>query len=483
MSQNEKLKALLETLEATAERKRVRKIDFFSPFPKQQEFFDMGACKRERMLKAGNQLGKSEGAASETVYHLTGEYPEDWLGKRFYTPVDWWACGITGTDVRDIAQAKLCGEPGVEGSLGTGLIPKDCFAGAPSLSRGVTDAFDTIQVKHRTNGVEDGISILSFKSYEQGRKKFQGRPRHGIWLDEEPPMDIYTECLARISTTNGIVYTTFTPLEGRTELVCRFMDEASPDRGLVNWTILDANAIPPEDRAKIIASYPSHEREARTMGTPMMGSGRIFPYPDELVSEPPLTYIPLHWCKIWGIDFGINHPFAAVLMAWDKDNDIIHILHTVRMSGEGNTVLPINHAAAMKPIGAGVPVAWPQDGTARESTGDPLSKTYKQQGLLMLPDHATWPEGGYSTEAGIIELQSRITTGRLKVAAHLSDWFEEYREYHRKDGLIVKIRDDLMSGTRVGLMMKRFARAVPLGGIATRRSREEVADGVDFDMF
>ena len=40
-------------------------------------------------------------------------------------------------------------------------------------------------------------------------------------------------------------------------------------------------------------------------------------------------------------------------------------------------------------------------------------------------------------------------TGRLKVFAHLADWFEEFRLYHRKDGLIVKERDDLISATRV----------------------------------
>jgi hypothetical protein len=55
----------------------------------------------------------------------------------------------------------------------------------------------------------------------------------------------------------------------------------------------------------------------------------------------------------------------------------------------------------------------------------------------------------------------------------LSDWFEEYRLYHRKDGLIVKLADDLLSATRYALMMRRFAEAErsrkhpplsPLGG-------------------
>ena len=44
------------------------------------------------------------------------------------------------------------------------------------------------------------------------------------------------------------------------------------------------------------------------------------------------------------------------------------------------------------------------------------------------------------------------------MAAHLVDWFEEFRTYHRKDGLIVKLRDDLMSASRIGVMMLRYAR-------------------------
>jgi len=51
----------------------------------------------------------------------------------------------------------------------------------------------------------------------------------------------------------------------------------------------------------------------------------------------------------------------------------------------------------------------------------------------------------------------RMQTGRLKVAAHLADWWEEFRMYHRANGLIVKERDDLLCATRYALMMLRYA--------------------------
>jgi hypothetical protein len=186
---------------------------------------------------------------------------------------------------------------------------------------------------------------------------------------------------------------------------------------------------------------------------------------------------------MWAIDFGINHPFAAVLGAIDLDADIIHILHAIKLKDQ----FPLQHAAAMLPVGANVPVAWPQDGHQRSKHGDSgdasLAAIYKRHKLRMLADHATWPDGGNSTEAGIMEMNERFATGRLKVASHLSEWFEEFRLYHRKDGVLVKVNDDLMSATRVWVMARRFAKLVPLGGTAFKRRNDGVAKGVDFDVF
>jgi len=185
--------------------------------------------------------------------------------------------------------------------------------------------------------------------------------------------------------------------------------------------------------------------------------------------------------KLWGVDFGIGHPFAAALLAWDRDSDTMHVLHCVRVADQ----LPHQHASRMKPVAAGVPVAWPHDGNRRDSGGEPLSNIYKRHGLAMLPQHATHADGSISTEAGIMEMYERMKTGRFKVAAHCLDWFEEFRGYCRKDGQIVKYKDDLMSATRIAVMARRFAKAVSLGPQAARRSKGEpgmVADGVDFDV-
>ncbi len=224
-------------------------------------------------------------------------------------------------------------------------------------------------------------------------------------------------------------------------------------RHVVSMTIEDVEHYTREEKDRIIASYPPHEREARTKGVPTMGSGRVFPIAEERITCDPLT-IPRHWAQINGLDFGWDHPFAAVNLAWDRDADVVYVTKGYRQK----EATPIIHAAALRPWGDWVPCAWPHDGYQHDKgSGDQLAEQYRQQGLNMLPEHATHAEGGFGTEAGIMAILDRMQTGRFKVFSTFREWFEEMRLYHRKDGKIVKERDDLMSATRIGLMMLRFA--------------------------
>jgi phage terminase large subunit-like protein len=470
-----KLRETLDELEALDYQKTYRSFFQFAPYPKQKEFLDAGKNKPERLLIAGNQNGKTHIGAYEAACHLTGLYPKSWTGRRFEKPTRGWVAGETSLVVRDVQQKKLCGEPGVVDLFGTGLIPKDLFVDKPSLARGVTDAYDTIQVRH----VSGGVSVARFKSYEQGRTKFQGETLDWLWFDEEPPEDIYSEGLTRTAATRGITWMTFTPLKGPTAIVARFLDEPSEYRHVTTMKLADAEHISPDEKKRLMASWPVHEREARANGVPILGSGRILLAPEESILEDPLEYIPTHWVKLWGIDFGIGHPFGAVLILWDRDNDVIHVHHTYRVTD----ALPIQHAHAMKQIGAGVPVAWPRDGTNRQADGKPLAAHYKAHELRMISEHATWADGSVSTEAGVLEIDEREKSGRLKYARHLTDILDERRFYHRKDGQIVKMKDDLLSALRIALMMKRHARLVELGGRAPPRDSNVIAAGTDYDVF
>jgi phage terminase large subunit-like protein len=154
------------------------------------------------------------------AYHLTGQYPSWWVGKVFDKPVRSWCAGVTNESVRDVLQDKLIGPPTRRGEWGTGMIPKACI-GEVSMARGVPDLIDTVSVLHITGG----YSQLQFKSYSEGRQKWQGVGLEVVYLDEEPPEDLYFEALTRISETGGIIYTVFTPLLGMSSVVRMFLHE------------------------------------------------------------------------------------------------------------------------------------------------------------------------------------------------------------------------------------------------------------------
>jgi len=186
-------------------------------------YFRGGAKHRERLFMAGNRVGKTEGVGGfEVTLHLTGEYPYWWEGRRFDRPVRVAVAGETGKTTRDIIQQKLLGPPG---QPGRGLIPARCIE-RTTAKAGVAEAVDTARIRHASGGE----SRLVFRSFDQGRKAFQGDEQDVIWLDEEPPMDVYVECLMRTMTTNGLVMLTFTPLKGMTELVRHYLDNPETER-------------------------------------------------------------------------------------------------------------------------------------------------------------------------------------------------------------------------------------------------------------
>lgn len=202
------------------------------------------------------------------------------------------------------------------------------------------------------------------------------------------------------------------------------------------------------------------------------------------VTQPPPTaggrlIVPLHWTKLWGIDFGINHPFAAVLTAWDRDADVFYLLKTYKIKD----AIPDIHAAAIRRIDSNAPIAWPHDGHVRDKgSGETLSKLYKDLGLRMMESHATFEDGGYSTEAAVQELDQRMKTGRLRVCEDLHDFWFEYRLYHREKGLIVKVDDDILSAVMKALMAKRAGRAGPIGYKPFIQQQVTVGSS-EFDVF
>ena len=443
----EQAETALTRLEAIKAQRAVENaLAHYVPYPRQKQFHNAGATHRERLLIAANQSGKSLAGGMECAMHATGRYPDWWRGRRFDKPTIGWGAGTTNETTRDTVQRILVGRPGQQG---TGAIPKDAILELVS-ARGTPDLLDSIKVRH----VSGGVSVIGLKSYQRGRESFQGETLDYLWFDEEPPADIFTEGLTRTNINQGPVWVTFTPLNGMSETVRRFLLERSPDRDVTTMTLDDVEHFTTEEKAKIAASYSAHEREARTKGVPTLGSGRIFPVTEEMLACEQCDF-PRYWPRIGGMDFGWDHPFAAVELVWDRDTDTVYVTKCYRV----REATPVIHAAALKLWGKALPWAWPRDGRREtlEGAGKPLADQYRAQGLEMLHEHAQFEDRSVSVEAGIADMLIRMESGRFKVLKHLNEWFEEFRLYHRKDGRVHKEGDDLMSATRYAVMMLRYA--------------------------
>lgn len=451
-----------------------RRLSLYRPYPKQQKFHIAGATYRERLLRAGNQMGKTLAAAAEVAIHATGKYPEWWQGKRFGKAPVIWCAGVTGEVVRDSIQRLLLGDVA---NPGTGFIPPGDVA-ETTPSRGVAGLIDTILVKH----AKGGTSRIRLKYYEQGREKFQADTVDYVWLDEEPDMDIYTEALTRTNATGGIICLTFTPLKGMSEVVRRFLKTTSPDRYEINMTIDDALHISKAARQSIIDSYPAHEKEARIYGTPSLGGGRIFPISEEAIACDviPIEHIPMHWQVLGGLDFGWDHPTAAVKLLYDPENDVVYVTDVYRLK----EATPVIHSAALRTWGD-IVFAWPHDGLQHDKgSGEQLAQIYRGQGLKLLAEHAKFPDGTNGVEAGLSAMLVRMQTGKLKVYRHLVEWFEEFRLYHRSEGKVVKQYDDILCATRYAIMCIRFAMFIfKPKDIGVNNNNEYMYDACNLDRF
>jgi len=436
-------------LELTAERDRRRrnKIARWFPdegpfrrelYPRHLRFIELGAHHRERLLLAANRVGKTELGAYELTCHLTGIYPPWWNGRIFTRPTRAWVAGDTSKTVREILQEKLLGQ---YGDFGTGMIPGALIASTVPKP-GVPEAVETVYVKHASGG----YSKLVLKTYDQKREAFQGSEQDIIWLDEEPPEAIYTECLLRTMTTDGLVLLTFTPLNGLTDVILQFLPggrlggDEETEAGAKAIVMASWDDVPHLDenaKKELWASIPPYQRDARSKGVPQLGSGAIYPVPETDIVCAPFE-IPKHWPRAYGLDVGWNRT-AAVWGARDPDTGVT-FLFSEYYRGQAE---PSINAEAVRSRGAWIPgVIDPASRGRSQTDGQQLFQMYQDLGLnLQLADNGV--------SAGLLQVWQMLSTGKLKIFSTLTNLLEEYRLYRRDEkGNVVKQKDHLMDAKR-----------------------------------
>lgn len=420
---------------------------------------------------SANRTGKTQGGAFLVATHATGRYPSWWTGAHFNEPTEIWAAGITGDTTRDIIQAELLGQNYLATGVSTGMLPADSVIGVRKKQGNTVGAIESIYVRHITGGT----SVISLKSMEQGRAKFQGTAKHLIWLDEEPERegyDIYSECITRTMTIPGAqVLITWTPLKGMTELVKYILDHrGDKDFEVVNITWDDAPHLDADEKAKRIAGYKPHEIEARTMGVPTLKEGLIYPFAQKDITCPPPEMIQSAWAIVIGLDIGTTTPTSAVLLAWDQRTNRVTVVN--EYAREGNeSIGRKDHAEVLRSWGDGVYIACDPSANRTESDGKKTMKVYRDEYGLNINN------ADNAVDAGIETVREMFSSGRLKISTQCKELLKEIRFYQYKDGKPLKKDDHVLDGLRYGIMALKHARTSAYFKNAWIRKRMGGSDG------
>lgn len=394
--------------------------------------FQAGKTYRQRLFICGNRVGKTTAAGVELTYHLTGEYPIWWDGRRYAKPQDWWVCGDYSHTIRNTLQPLLIGQIG---DFGTGLIPRhlldlDSMTAAKKMDTSITD----LKVRHKSGG----FSTIGFRSYDQGRKAFQGTERC-IWLDEEPPLDVFTECLQRTMTrSNGdgesMLMMTFTPLQGMSDTIKDFLGEScdyaegvkGPGRWVTRAEWEDVPHLSESAKEEMLASIPGFQRDARSKGIPALGQGAVYPFEPSKVFIDPIA-IPETYRRCFALDFGFNPDPTAILWgALDPDTDVLYIYHEHYLK----MAAPMIHAAVINQVARlakyTIPgVCDPSGGGRSQIDGKFTRDIYrKEYGINLL-------SAVNSIEPGITTVMDRISKGKLKIFNTCLNTKREYLLYKR----------------------------------------------------
>lgn len=207
----------------------------------------------------------------------------------------------------------------------------------------------------------------------------------------------------------------------------------------VGWE--DVPHLDPEAKAKMLESYRPHERDARTKGIPILGSGVIYPVSEDIYLCEPFE-IPAYWPRAYGMDVGWNRT-AAVWGAWDRGSDTVYI-YSEHYMGQAE---PSIHADAIKSRGEWIPGAIdPASHGSNQLDGRRANDEYRKLGLLL-------HDAENAVEAGIHAVYRRLSSAKLKIFRTCPALRSEIRLYRRdENGKVVKENDHAVDALRYLIM-------------------------------
>lgn len=446
---------VLNYLKQVENYKRYNKLEFFSPEEWQTKAVTLGASETFRMVSAGNRLGKSYFSTYETAVHATGRYPKGWTGLRYDKPLN---ILVMGWDWSQINRPKCTAELllGTPDDRGSGWIPKDDIQRmVPKL--GMQNTVASVFVKHYdAQGNYDGDTRIIFDVYSAGMGTLMGMSIDFALLDEQVPVDIFSQVKKRLWDTRGSCLYVATPEHGMDEVIKSFWeDDGVHHSGLVHVTLWDSSLFTTEEKQKMNAEIEPWARGYSIEGIPSAGSGAVFAgILKESILEPNIE-IKDDWIRMSAADLGFKDDMAFTFMAKDPSTGIYY-LYAEKGFTQTDAIIC---AQGVKPMQEGfIPMILPTDGDSERGLGATYRSIFEGAGLIVTEAQArNWmidPEGKDRTiKSGVMMMRQLMKEGRFFVHPSCAGFLREFNLYsYDKDGKFLDKDNHYCDSVRYCLM-------------------------------
>ena len=270
--------------------------------------------KRNRWVFGGNRSGKSECGAVEVVWLARGIHPY----KENKPKTEGWVVSLSTRVQKDVAQKKILSY--LDPAWIDSIVMQSGSSANPE--NGIIERIIV-------NNVSGEKSVIGFKSCEEGRDKFQGASLDYVWFDEEPPKEIYDECLMRTFDKEGEVFGTMTPLKGLTFVYdVIYLNKFNDDEVFTVFMEWGDNPYLSEQEIKRLESPLSpDELESRRYGRFVDKTySLVYPEFDENVNVVEPFNVPEFWQDTISIDPGLNNPLSAHFYAVDPYTSNVYVI-------------------------------------------------------------------------------------------------------------------------------------------------------------
>jgi phage terminase large subunit-like protein len=293
----------LELLRLLEEKKRrvsespLKYQNCYLPLRHEKQILFHEASQPIRSFFGGNRAGKTEAGGMETAWYATQEHPfrnvparsEIWIGCPSFE------LQPEGT------QAKL-----------RRYLPSNSI---DKIERLRGEIWKTVYLK-------SGIKI-SFKSYEQGREKWQSAGKRLIWFDEEPPKSIWDEAFVRQEAGMQLdIILTMTPVNGKTWVYDDIYQKTdNPDIFVVTAEWDDNPYLTQTQKDQMTRGLTEEALIVRRSGKFVAKTGLVCAWWDRDKNLGTTTFNK-NWAIGGAIDFGFSNPLSFGLIGVDYDDNI-----------------------------------------------------------------------------------------------------------------------------------------------------------------